>query len=47
MITTTDSPKGSSKIRELGYIGLVTYGDHHQSHHWAMATGKNSHKIQH
>jgi hypothetical protein len=47
MIATSDNPKDATKIRGLGYIGLMAYGDHHQRHHWAMATGKNPHKMQH
>jgi hypothetical protein len=47
MTTTSDNPKDEVKIRGLGYIGLMAYGDHHQRHHWAMATGKNPHKMQH
>ncbi len=39
LITTTLDPKESDQIRGLGYIGLMAYGDHHQRHHWAMATG--------
>ena len=32
-----------AKIRGLGYIGVMAYGNHHQSHHWAMASGDNPH----
>lgn len=28
-----------AKIRGLGFIGLLTYGDHHGPHHLAMARG--------
>jgi len=31
------------KIRGLGYIGLLATGNHHQSHHWAMAKGQHPH----
>ena len=41
--TTSKNPKDINKIRGLGYIGLMAYGNHHQPHHWAMATGKNPH----
>lgn len=47
LTTTSDHPKDASKIRGLGYIGLMAYGDHHQRHHWAMATGNNPHKMNH
>jgi len=43
LTTTSENPKDTDKIRGLGYIGLMAYGTHHQSHHWAMATGKNPH----
>ena len=32
-----------AKIRGLGYIGVMSYGNHHQPHHWAMASGENPH----
>jgi len=47
---TADNEKDIYKIRGLGYIGIMAYGNHHQPHHWAMATGSNphsSHKIKH
>jgi len=28
------------KLRALGFFGILTSGMHHQSHHWAMATGQ-------
>lgn len=43
LITTTENPDEISKIRGLGYIGLMAYGAHHQLHHWAMARGDNPH----
>ena len=47
LTTTSANPADADKIRGLGYIGLMAYGDHHQRHHWAMATGKNPHQMQH
>jgi hypothetical protein len=47
MITTSDNAEDKAKIIGLGYIGLMAYGDHHQRHHWAIATGKNPHGMQH
>ncbi|GEM_PF-1427274 len=44
IITTTSQNNQIDKIRGLGYIGLMTYGMHHQPHHWAMATGKHPHQ---
>jgi hypothetical protein len=35
--------KDAERIRGLGYIGIMTLGDHHPVHHWAMATGANPH----
>lgn len=47
LTTTSENPNDTSKIRGLGYIGLMVYGNHHQPHHWAMATGKNPHSEHH
>lgn len=44
---TSSNPKDVTKIRGLGYIGLVALGKHHQLHHWQMATGINPHQHQH
>jgi len=38
---TTTNPSEVDKIRGLGYVGLMAYGNHHQPHHWAMAKGSN------
>ena len=40
---TTENAKDVAKIRGLGYIGVMAYGNHHQPHHWAMASGENPH----
>lgn len=40
---TTTNPAEVDKIRGLGYIGVLAIGNHHQPHHWAMATGQNPH----
>ena len=47
LTTTSSNPGDAARIRGLGYIGLMAYGDHHQRHHWAMATGKNPHAMHH
>lgn len=47
LTTTSENPRDTSKIRGLGYIGLMAYGNHHQPHHWAMATGENPHANHH
>jgi hypothetical protein len=41
-VTTTDVNE-INKIRGLGYIGVMAYGNHHQPHHWALASGENPH----
>jgi hypothetical protein len=43
LTVTTDNAKDVAKIRGLGYIGVMAYGNHHQPHHWAMASGGNPH----
>ncbi|MEO1891115.1 MAG: hypothetical protein ABGX45_05455, partial [Candidatus Thioglobus sp.] len=43
LTVTTDNVKDVAKIRGLGYIGVMAYGNHHQPHHWAMASGDNPH----
>lgn len=37
------SAEDTAKIRGLGYIGIVAYGNHHPAHHWQMATGRDPH----
>lgn len=44
---TTDNAGEVDKIRGLGYIGVMAYGNHHQPHHWAIASGNNPHGGQH
>ncbi|MFB6098071.1 MAG: hypothetical protein ABEK84_02970 [Salinibacter sp.] len=47
IITTTD-PEGqdAAKIRALGYIGLLSYGAHHQRHHWMIVRGEHPHSAE-
>jgi hypothetical protein len=40
---TTKNDKEIDKIRGLGYIGVIAYGDHHKKHHWSMASGEEVH----
>jgi len=47
LTTTSENPEETNKIRGLGYIGLMAYGNHHQPHHWSMATGNNPHDAHH
>jgi hypothetical protein len=41
-VTSTD-PRQEAQIRGLGFFGLMATGAHHQTHHWAMATGQPMH----
>lgn len=41
---TTDEPSETDKIRALGYMGLLAYGQHHQRHHWHLVKGKHPHE---
>ncbi len=43
LTVTTKKTQDVAKIRGLGYIGVMAYGNHHQPHHWAMASGDNPH----
>ena len=43
LTVTTDNAIDVAKIRGLGYIGVMAYGNHHQPHHWAIASGDNPH----
>lgn len=39
---TADDPSETDKIRALGYMGLLTYGQHHQRHHWHLVQGSTT-----
>jgi len=41
---TTDDPDETAKIRALGYMGLLAYGQHHQRHHWHLVQGRHPHQ---
>lgn len=41
---TGATAEDTAKIRGLGYIGLAALGNHHQAHHWQMATGGDPHR---
>lgn len=44
LLNVTDpSDQEAEKIRTLGYIGLLAYGDHHQRHHWSLVKGPSPH----
>lgn len=40
---TANTPEDIVKIQGLGYIGIMTWGNHHQAHHWMMAKGGYPH----
>ena len=40
----TNKPEEIARLRALGYIGVMALGDHHQVHHWGMASGNNPHQ---
>jgi len=40
---TTEKPEEVARLRALGYIGVMALGDHHQVHHWSMASGYDPH----
>jgi uncharacterized protein involved in copper resistance len=39
----SSDPKETTRIRGLGFIGILVSGSHHQPHHLAMAKGEFSH----
>ncbi|MBG6145761.1 hypothetical protein [Roseibium album] len=43
VLTVTGPAEDASRIRGLGFIGVMTLGMHHQSHHLAIARGDNPH----
>ncbi|WP_306006214.1 hypothetical protein [Aquicoccus porphyridii] len=47
ILTATGPGDAALRIRGLGFIGLMTVGMHHQSHHLALATGHAPHAHQH
>jgi hypothetical protein len=42
---TTNAPGEVPKLRALGYIGLLAYGQHHPRHHWHMVRGHDPHRL--
>lgn len=43
ILTVTGTPGDAARIQGLGFIGIMTLGMHHQSHHLAIARGDNPH----
>ena len=43
LIVTSTDRRQEAQIRGLGFFGLMATGAHHQTHHWAIATGQPMH----
>ncbi len=43
MVVTADAKRTVSKIKALGFYGLMASQDHHRAHHWGMALGGSAH----
>ena len=43
LIVTSTDRRQEAQIRGLGFFGLMATGAHHQTHHWAIATGRPMH----
>jgi hypothetical protein len=43
MTVTSTDPKQVTKLRALGFMGIMVQGSHHQQHHLMMAKGEFSH----
>lgn len=39
LTVTSSDPAEATKLRGLGFFGVLVYGDHHRPHHLAMAGG--------
>lgn len=40
---TSADPAALTKVRALGFIGVMALGSHHQAHHMMIASGMNPH----
>jgi hypothetical protein len=43
LIVTSTDPKQVTKLKALGFMGIMVQGAHHQQHHLMMAKGEFSH----
>jgi len=43
LTVTSSLPQQVARIKGLGFYGLMATGAHHQTHHWAIATGNDPH----
>jgi hypothetical protein len=44
LTVTPPDPASMTKLKALGFIGILTLGMHHQQHHWMLANGINPHQ---
>lgn len=44
LTVTPPDPASMTKLKALGFIGILTLGMHHQQHHWMLAIGKSPHE---
>jgi hypothetical protein len=40
LTVTTSDPKELTKLKALGFMGIMVQGGHHQPHHLMMAKGE-------
>jgi hypothetical protein len=43
LIVTSNDPKQATKLKALGFMGIMVQGAHHQVHHLMMAKGEFAH----
>ena len=43
VVTVLVPPQDQTKIKALGFFGMIASSSHHQLHHWKMALGQNAH----
>ena len=43
LVVTSDDPKQVTKLKALGFMGIMAQGSHHQMHHLMMAKGEFTH----
>lgn len=43
LVTVIVPLQDQTKVKALGFFGIMATGSHHQEHHWMMASGHNPH----
>ena len=43
LVVTSDDPAQVTKLKALGFMGIMVQGSHHQPHHLMMAKGEFTH----